>query len=74
MNDVVYDKILDFAGRHQVLVFVHSRKETWKTARAILDMSLEKDTIGKFQSFNFSIFRLQNAYFHSIMQVKLWAD
>ena len=48
MNDVVYDKVLDFAGRHQVLVFVHSRKETWKTARAILDMSLEKDTIGKF--------------------------
>lgn len=32
----------------QVLVFVHSRKETGKTARAIRDLCLEKDTIGKF--------------------------
>ncbi|KAI6657806.1 U5 small nuclear ribonucleoprotein [Oopsacas minuta] len=48
MNDVVYDKVLEFAGRHQVLVFVHSRKETWKTAKEILDMALQRDTIGKF--------------------------
>lgn len=33
---------------HQVLVFVHSRKETGKTARAIRDMCLEKDTLGLF--------------------------
>ena len=32
----------------QVLVFVHSRKETGKTARAIRDMCLEKDTLGHF--------------------------
>jgi len=32
----------------QVLVFVHSRKETGKTARALRDMCLEKDTLGKF--------------------------
>jgi len=32
----------------QVLVFVHSRKETGKTARAIRDLCLEKDTLGKF--------------------------
>lgn len=32
----------------QVLVFVHSRKETGKTARAIRDMCLEKDTLGLF--------------------------
>ena len=48
MNDVVYDKVMEFAGRHQVLVFVHSRKETWRTAREILDMALERDTIGRF--------------------------
>jgi pre-mRNA-splicing helicase BRR2 len=29
-------------------VFVHSRKETGKTARALRDMCLEKDTLGKF--------------------------
>ncbi len=48
MNDVVYDKVLEHAGRNQVLVFVHSRKETSKTAKAIRDMCLEKDTIGLF--------------------------
>ena len=48
MNDVVYDKVLEHAGRNQVLVFVHSRKETSKTAKAIRDMCLEKDTIGQF--------------------------
>ena len=31
-----------------MLVFVHSRKETGKTARAIRDMCLEKDTLGHF--------------------------
>jgi len=31
-----------------VLVFVHSRKETGKTARAVRDMCLEKDTLGQF--------------------------
>lgn len=32
----------------QVLVFVHSRKETGKTARAVRDMCLDKDTLGQF--------------------------
>ena len=29
-------------------MFVHSRKETGKTARAVRDMCLEKDTLGQF--------------------------
>ena len=32
----------------QVLIFVHSRKETGKTSRAIRDMCLDKDTLGLF--------------------------
>lgn len=48
MNDIVYEKVMENAGRNQVLIFVHSRKETSKTARAIRDMSLEKDTLGLF--------------------------
>lgn len=48
MNDIVYEKTMEHAGRNQVLVFVHSRKETGKTARAIRDMCLEKDTLGSF--------------------------
>ncbi|XP_050545887.1 putative U5 small nuclear ribonucleoprotein 200 kDa helicase [Daktulosphaira vitifoliae] len=48
MNEIVYEKIMEHAGRNQILVFVHSRKETGKTARAIRDMCLEKDTLGNF--------------------------
>lgn len=42
------DYILNLLCCWQVLVFVHSRKETGKTARAIRDMCLEKDTLGLF--------------------------
>ncbi|KAF1745294.1 hypothetical protein MXB_125 [Myxobolus squamalis] len=48
MNDIVYEKLVENAGRSQILVFVHSRKETVKTARAIRDMCLEKETLGLF--------------------------
>lgn len=48
MNEIVYEKTMEHAGKNQILVFVHSRKETGKTARAIRDMCLEKDTLGNF--------------------------
>ena len=48
MNELVYEKVMENAGKHQVIVFVHSRKETGKTARTIRDMCIEKDTIGAF--------------------------
>nr|XP_023027359.1 putative U5 small nuclear ribonucleoprotein 200 kDa helicase [Leptinotarsa decemlineata] len=48
MNEIVYEKTMEHAGKNQVLIFVHSRKETGKTARAIRDMCLEKDTLGNF--------------------------
>lgn len=48
MNDICYDKVMAGAGKYQVLIFVHSRKETAKTARAIRDTALAKDTLGKF--------------------------
>ncbi|PAV56692.1 hypothetical protein WR25_04976 isoform F [Diploscapter pachys] len=48
MNEVVYDKIMEHAGKSQVLVFVHSRKETGKSAKAIRDACLEKDTLSAF--------------------------
>lgn len=46
MNELVYEKVLENAGKNQVLIFVHSRKETGKTARAIRDTFLDKETIG----------------------------
>ncbi|GMT33326.1 hypothetical protein PFISCL1PPCAC_24623 [Pristionchus fissidentatus] len=48
MNEVVYEKVMEHAGKSQVLIFVHSRKETAKTAKAIRDACLEKDTLGEF--------------------------
>ncbi|CAG8517169.1 20044_t:CDS:2, partial [Racocetra fulgida] len=48
MNEVTYTKVMDQAGKNQVLIFVHSRKETAKTAKTVRDMALEKNTIGQF--------------------------
>ncbi|KAA0201441.1 hypothetical protein HAZT_HAZT004460 [Hyalella azteca] len=48
MNEILYNKVLEHAGKNQILIFVHSRKETAKTARSLLDMCLEKDTLGHF--------------------------
>lgn len=48
MNEVLYEKLLEQAGKNQTLVFVHSRKETAKTAKFIRDMAIEKETITQF--------------------------
>jgi len=48
MNEIAYDKVMEHAGKNQILVFVHTRKETGKTARMIRDMALENDELGKF--------------------------
>ena len=49
MNDVCYSKVLEQVGenRQQMLIFVHSRKETAKTAKYIRDKALEEESIGK---------------------------
>ncbi|CAA7057085.1 unnamed protein product [Microthlaspi erraticum] len=48
MNDICYQKVLAGAGKHQVLIFVHSRNETVKTARAIRDTAMANDTLSRF--------------------------
>eukprot|EP00808_Paulinella_micropora_P006106 g54769.t1 len=48
MNDITYEKVLHNAGKNQVLVFVHSRKETASTAKALRDMAVDKDDLSKF--------------------------
>lgn len=49
MNDVCYNKVMEQVGvnKNQMLIFVHSRKETAKTAKYIRDKALENDTIGQ---------------------------
>ncbi|KAH3683929.1 hypothetical protein WICPIJ_005129 [Wickerhamomyces pijperi] len=41
MNEACYDKILEAAGKHQVIVFVHSRKDTHRTAKWLKDKLIE---------------------------------
>ena len=48
MNDVTYEKTLEQAGKNQVLIFCHSRKETAKTAQFIRDRAMEQDTLSQF--------------------------
>lgn len=48
MNEVTYEKTLEQAGKNQVLIFTHSRKETAKTAKFIRDLAMENDTLSLF--------------------------
>ncbi|KAF7094703.1 hypothetical protein CFC21_096990 [Triticum aestivum] len=48
MNEICYEKVMAAAGKHQVLIFVHSRKETAQTARAIRDTALANDVLPRF--------------------------
>lgn len=48
MNAICYEKVMEQAERdNQVLIFVHSRKETAATARALRDLFVENDTLSK---------------------------
>ncbi|MCJ1326706.1 DEIH-box ATPase [Thelotrema lepadinum] len=49
INEVCYTKVMEQVGtnKQQLLIFVHSRKETAKTAKYIRDKALELETIGQ---------------------------
>ena len=44
MNEICYEKVLQQAGKNQILIFTHSRADTAKTAKALRDMVIENDT------------------------------
>ena len=46
-------QVLSAAGQHQVLIFVHSRKETAKTARYLKETALANDTLMRFMKVRF---------------------
>lgn len=48
MNEICYEKALLHAGRNQMLIFTHSRADTMKTARALVEMCQANDTLSKF--------------------------
>ena len=45
---VLCAQVLESAGKHQVLIFVHSRKETAKTARFLKEEALREDKLSMF--------------------------
>ena len=48
MNEILYEKVSERAGKSQILIFVHSRKDTIKTARVLKETAFAKDELGKF--------------------------
>ncbi len=49
MNDIMYEKVKSqVMASNQVIVFVHSRKETVTSGRLIVDRSIEDESIGHF--------------------------
>lgn len=47
-------QVLAAAGKHQVLIFVHSRKETAKTAKFLKEEALREDKLAKFMGVSLS--------------------
>lgn len=47
MNDICYERVAAQAGISQSIVFVHSRKETYRTAVALKERFQEADTLSK---------------------------
>ena len=47
-NEITYEKIIGQEDQNQVLVFVHSRKDTAKTAKALRDLALERNELNFF--------------------------
>eukprot|EP00392_Amoebophrya_sp_AT5.2_P002472 g2477.t1 len=52
MNEVCFEKVQEAAGKHQMLIFVHSRKETAKTAKTLREMAMENDVVPRFLAGN----------------------
>eukprot|EP01054_Gregarina_sp_Poly1_P009530 Gregarina_sp_Poly_1__9529@NODE_59_length_17172_cov_76_315580_g50_i0_p1_GENE_NODE_59_length_17172_cov_76_315580_g50_i0NODE_59_length_17172_cov_76_315580_g50_i0_p1_ORF_typecomplete_len2257_score414_55Sec63/PF02889_16/6_8e81Sec63/PF02889_16/1_2e62DEAD/PF00270_29/3_1e03DEAD/PF00270_29/1_6e26DEAD/PF00270_29/6_6e15DEAD/PF00270_29/1_7e03Helicase_C/PF00271_31/1_1e16Helicase_C/PF00271_31/0_00051Helicase_PWI/PF18149_1/2_9e23ResIII/PF04851_15/1_9e14ResIII/PF04851_15/1_9e03ResIII/PF04851_15/0_15Flavi_DEAD/P len=48
LNEVCYNKMMDYAGKSQILIFVHSRKETARTAKFLKDTCVSKEDWVKF--------------------------
>ncbi|GAA5834693.1 hypothetical protein JCM9279_007084 [Rhodotorula babjevae] len=47
-NEICYEKVLEHAGKDQIIIFVHSRKETAKTAKLLRDAAVDNETITQF--------------------------
>ncbi|KAJ4821369.1 Activating signal cointegrator 1 complex subunit 3 [Rhynchospora pubera] len=58
-NKVCYDKVVESIKQgHQAMVFVHSRKDTGKTARTLIDMAANSEQIELFMNYDHPKFSL----------------
>ena len=48
MDDICYNKVRESAGKSQTIVFVHSRRETVRTAQHLRDRALQEDALHLF--------------------------
>lgn len=47
MNEILFDKVSERVAKNPIIVFVHSRRETFKTANYLKDMFYQKDELSK---------------------------
>ncbi|GAM21299.1 hypothetical protein SAMD00019534_044740 [Acytostelium subglobosum LB1] len=71
MNDITFKKVAERAGKHQMLIFVHSRRETGKTGRDIRDRAIEADVIGQLLKSRASVEVLKEAAEKSVKSAEL---
>ena len=46
MNEICYEKVMErIKERHQILIFVHSRKETARTGKILRDMAISQNRL-----------------------------
>jgi len=46
-NEILYEKVMERAGKFQMIIFVHTRKDTVKTARTLKEMAFAKDELAE---------------------------
>lgn len=47
INSACYDKVLENCGKYQMIIFVHSRKDTFKTADYLIEKLKESENLDK---------------------------
>lgn len=47
LNEILYDKVMERVGTYQMIIFVHSRRDTVRTANSIKDTAYAKNELNR---------------------------
>ena len=47
LNEILYEKVMERASNYQMIIFVHSRRDTARTANNIKDTAFAKNDLGR---------------------------